>query len=61
MFSNGLGIDFYLNLSSCPSDFINSIAAGNEHVYVWGNDDHNPDYINVHVGYLPDADCLNGP
>lgn len=61
LYSNGPGQDFYLNLTACPIDFINSIIAGNEDVYVWGNDDHNPDYINVYVGYLPDEDCNTGP
>jgi cysteine-rich repeat protein len=59
-YSNGIGNDFYLNLTACPTAFINSILAGNEHVYVWGNDDHNPDYIQVYAGYTPDADCYNG-
>ena len=59
-YSNGWGNDFWLNLTACPTDFITSILAGNERVYVWGNDDHNPDYIHVYAWYLPDADCYNG-
>ena len=45
-------VPFTLNVTACPLSVANSINNGNTDLYLRGQDDHNPDYVRVHIGYM---------
>lgn len=48
---NGSNIPFSINKATCGSQFVSSITGWNNHIYVWWNDDHTPDYVKVNAYY----------